>query len=481
MSGAERRPYDRFVTQTARKVARGAGRAAGPASPGPAPTGPAARAARGQALAARAASWYAARSARQREIVQDAALALALAVLNLLSLLPYQSQLHPQWLAFVLVAGQCLPLALRRALPLPMLLCSGALRDLYDGLHFGYAPLPLAPAIAFATVAERSRPCIRWLTVAGTAAGVAYSQTLPGHNQPYDAIVQAFIFGAAWAIGTLSRHRRAALADASARAALAEASLDQAAARAAADERVRIARELHDVVAHHVSLMAVQAEAVGALLPARPDEASRSADLIAGTARQAMTELRRLLGVLRFNAKDQDPSSERSALTPAPSLSRLGELAEAMRGSGLEVTLTAGSGPAPSPSVDLTAYRIVQEALTNARRHAPGAAVTVTVAYTDEHLTVEVANTARRRPPALPTPRVPLLDPQAPMAPEVTTSAAISPASPTGQAPAVAEISRPGGYGLAGIAERVASCGGSLSLGPTPDGGFTVTARLPLT
>ena len=399
---------------------------------------------------ASAAAWYAALPVRRREIVQDSALALALAALNLLSLLPYQSQLHPLWAAYVLVCGQCLPLALRRVLPVPVLLCSGVLRDLYDALKLGYAPLPLAPAIAFATVAERSRPWIRWITVVATAGGIAYSQALPGHNQPYDAIVQACIFGAAWAVGTLSRHRRTALADAASRAALAEASLDVAAARAAAAERARIARELHDVVAHHVSLMAVQAEAVGALLPARPAEASQSADLIAATARQAMTELRRLLGVLRFNATDPNPSSERSVLTPAPSLSRLDEVVAVMRGAGLAVSLTEGTGPPLSPGVDLTAYRIVQEALTNALRHAPGAAAAVTVAYEDGYLTVQVTNTA-------------------PRAPAATTQATPSPPQLSG------------GYGLAGIAERVASCGGSLALGPTPDGGFTVTARLPLT
>ena len=429
------------MTQTARRVARGAGRAAESASAGRAPH----RAGRCQALAGRAGSWYAALSARRRELAQDTALALALAVLNLLSLLPYQSQLHPLWLAFFLVSAQCLPLAVRRVLPVPALICSGVLRDLYDALTFGFAPLPLAPAIAFATVAERSRRWIRWLTVACSAGGIAYSQTLPGHNEPYDAIVQACIFGAAWPIGTLSRHRRAALAEAASRAARAEASLDAAAARAAAAERVRIARELHDVVAHHVSLMAVQAEAVGALLPARPDEASRSADLIAGTARQAMTELRRLLGVLRFSSSDQNPSSERTVLTPAPSLSRLDELIDVMRGAGLEVSLTAGSGPPLPPGVDLTAYRIVQEALTNARRHAPGSAAAVTVAYEVGHVTVEVTNTAPRT--------------------------AADPAS----------VADPGGgHGLAGIAERVASCGGSLSLGPGPDGSFTVTAQLPL-
>ena len=153
------------------------------------------------------------------------------------------------------------------------------------------------------------------MTVAATTAGVAWSQAQPGHNQPYDAIVQAFIFGAAWAVGTLSRYRRIALRAAAERAARAEASIDIAAATAAAAERIRIARELHDVVAHHVSLMAVQAEAVGALLPARPQDAAASADLIGSTARAAMTELRRLLGVLRFTGTE-DP--ERVRLTPSP-------------------------------------------------------------------------------------------------------------------------------------------------------------------
>jgi signal transduction histidine kinase len=433
------------VTQTARRVARGSGRAAGGALVGRPP--------RGEVLTASAASWYAALTGRRRELVQDGALAVGLAALNLLSLLPYQSQLHPAWAADVLVCAQCLPLAFRRVWPVPALICSGVLRDLYDGLNFGFAPLPLAPAIAFATVADRSRPALRWITVAGTAGGVAYSQTLPGHHEPYDAIVQVSIFGAAWVIGTLSRHRRAALAATASRAARAEASLDVAAAGAAAAERARIARELHDVVAHHVSLIAVQAEAVGALLPARPAEASRSADAIAATARQAMTELRRLLGLLRFNSADQDPSPERTRLTPAPSMSRLDELLASVRGSGLPVTCeVSGSEAALPPGVDLTAYRIVQEALTNALRHAPGSAATVALTYEDASLSVEITNTPPPPPATSTTPATPV-------------------------PPAILA----GGYGLAGIAERVASCGGSLALGPAPDGGFTVTVRLPLT
>ena len=364
-------------------------------------------------------------------MAQDAALALSLAVLNLLSLLPYQSQMHPLWLALLLVSGQCLPLAFRRVYPVPALIGCGLIGIAYGAFPFGYAPLPLAPAIGFATVADRSCRLLRWLTVVGTIVGVAWSQTLPGHHQPYDAIVVTLIFVTAWAVGTLSRHRRDDLAAAASRAERAEASLDEAAARAAAAERVRIARELHDVVSHHVSLMAVQAEAVGALLPARPAAAATSADLIGSTARAAMTELRRLLGVLRFQ-DHEDP--ERPRLTPVPSVSRLDELMDATREAGLRVT-SETSGPAAPlpPGVDLTAYRIIQEALTNAVRHAPGATARV---QRDLRAVAHLRRGHQRLPG--------------------------QPGDSPGPAGAVGH-----GYGLAGIAERVASCGGALSLGPT--------------
>jgi signal transduction histidine kinase len=152
--------------------------------------------------------------------------------------------------------------------------------------------------------------------------------------------------------------------------------------------------------------------------------------------------------VLRF--KDhEDP--ERIRLTPVPSLSRVDELTDAIREAGLAVTLeTCGPAAKLPPGVDLTAYRIIQEALTNAVRHAPGATACVLVTYEAAHVSVAVTNTARTPLPV----RV----------------AQAAPAGPSGR-----------GYGLAGIAERVASCGGALSLGPTADGGFAVTARLPLT
>ena len=412
-------------------------------------------------------AWYSALSPRRREIVQDSALALGLAVLNLCSVLPYQSQLHPAWLAMFLVTVQCLPLAFRRVNPVLALICSGLPRNVYDHLQLPYAPLPLATAIAIATVADRSRPWLRWLTVLGVLIGGAYSQAQPGHPQPYSAAVQLFIFGTAWTIGILNRKRRQYIATVAQRAERAEAELDAVAAQAASaavTERVRIARELHDVVAHHVSLMAVQAEATGALLPDRPEAAAKSADLIASTARQAMGELRRLLGVLRGPSASagKDYLSERPGLTPAASLSRLDEVLDAVRAAGLPVTLMVDGDPGAVPAgIDLTAYRIVQEALTNTLRHAPGSQACVRISYSGGALTVRVSDSGQ-----------PDGDGRARgAAGGASGGAADGAADGAGVGP---------GYGLAGIAERVASCGGSLTVGPDPAGGFAVTARLPV-
>jgi signal transduction histidine kinase len=260
---------------------------------------------------------------------------------------------------------------------------------------------------------------------------------LPGHTQPYDFTLVSLIFITAGMAGVLSRTRQAYLAEVEARAASAEAQRDRATARAAAAERTRIARELHDVVAHHVSLMAVQAEAAGALLPGHPVEAARSVEVIGATARAALTELRRLLGVLRGPAPDPET-------TPSVSLAGLGTVLDQVRQAGLAVELTVtGAAADLSPGTDLTAYRIIQEALTNSLRHAQATRAEVTLAYEPGFVTVRVADDGHGG------------------------SAASAPA-PNGA----------GGFGLAGIAERVASCGGSLTVGPAGRG-FAVTARLP--
>ena len=417
-------------------------------------------------LAARLIAWADALPPRRRERVQDGTLAIALALVNVASLLPYHAQVRPFWLALFLATAQCAPLAWRRSWPMSMALAVAVPRVIYDLLNLGFAPLPLAPAIAFATVMDRSGRVQRWATVIITVAVVALSQSAPGHNEPYDTIVIVLTLAAAWAVGTLNRTRRGALATQADRASRAEARADalaESAAQAAAAERLRIARELHDVVAHHVSLMAVQAEAAGSLLPDRPAEAARSVDLIGQTARQAMTELRRLLGVLR------DPGSgncaslpvQRPVLTPVASLARIDEVLDHVRSAGLPVSYKVWGMPAElSPSVDLTAYRIVQEALTNTMRHAPGAATLVEIVYEEEYLTVQVADSGASGEAGSTAP-----------------SAGPRPAQPT--APQAIGRAK-GGFGLAGIAERVSSCGGTLTVGPRAAGGFAIVARLPV-
>jgi len=405
-----------------------------------------------QPLAAR----LAALPPRRQELVQDLGLGVALAMVNVVSLLPYRAQLHPLWLALVLVAAQGLPLAGRRYLPVSMALVIGGARVAYDQIGFGFAPFPLGPAIALYTVMDRRSAAWRWISVlvVGTAIGV--SQAAPGHHQPYDTIFQVMIFTAAAAAGLLSRAMRASVQAAHSRADRAEAELDRQSSQAAERERIRIARELHDVVAHHVSLIAVQAEAAASLLPGRPDQARRSVEVIGDTARQALTELRRLLGVLRR-------PSARPETTPSASLGELGEVLDQVRGAGLPVDFEVTGTPVPlAPGVDLTAYRIVQEALTNTIRHAHAARAAVRLCYEPGYITVSVTDSGRPSPAA-------------------GNGTGTVPSGPLGAGPLLTGA----GLGLAGIAERVASCGGNLTVGPIPRtpgaeaDGFAVTARLP--
>jgi len=389
---------------------------------------------------------------RRQEQLQDAGLGVALAVVNVASLLPYRAQLHPLWLALTLVAAQALPLTWRRSRPVGIGLIIGAARVAYDKIGLGFAPFPLGPAIAFYTIIDRRGPVWRWIACLIVAAGLAASEASPGHAQPYDTIFQVTIFLTAAAAGLLSRAQRASIQAARSRADRAEAEIDRQSSQAAERERTRIARELHDVVAHHVSLIAVQAEAAASLLPARPDEARRSVDVIGDTARQALTELRRLLGVLRR-------PSERPETAPSASLGDLGDVLDQVRGAGLAVDFEVVGTPSPlAPGVDLTAYRIVQEALTNTIRHANATRAAVTLRYEPGYISVSITDSGRRG------------DGVAPGAGN---------GGRTGRPGSL--ITGPGssGLGLAGIAERVASCGGNLTVGPTEAGGFAVTARLP--
>jgi signal transduction histidine kinase len=372
---------------------------------------------------------------RRQAFLADAGLALALAAVNVGAILPYREQLHPAWGPVLLVVAQAVPLAWRRRFPILVALIIGAARVSYDQLGFGFAPFPLGPVIAFYTIIELRGRAWRWITIVLSATAIGISEASPAHDQPYDTVIQAFIFATAWGAGLLSRATRANLLAARARAERAEAELDAESARAAEVERTRIARELHDVVAHHVSLMAVQAEAAASLLPGKPEQAGRSVQIVGDTARQALTELRRLLGVLRAPA-------EPLQTTPAASLADLGPVLDQVRGAGLPVELDVLGAPYPlAPSIDATAFRIVQEALTNTLRHTAAPEASVTLRYEPGYVTVAVTDRGPRRDRA----------------------AAINGS----------------GLGLAGIAERVASCGGNLAVGPTAEDGFAVTARLP--
>jgi signal transduction histidine kinase len=215
-------------------------------------------------------------------------------------------------------------------------------------------------------------------------------------------------------------------------------------------ERARIARELHDVVAHHISMVAVQAETARLTTPGMPADGARRLSEIGDTARAGLTEMRRLLGVLR-----EDVGDAAVVRHPQPGLAQLAELIDSARQtSGAGVRLIVSGPVAPlDPGIELAAYRIVQEALTNARRHAPGTAVDVELRYRGETLQLRVRDNG-----------------PGPVAAAAAASVLAAAAVASPEAP---------GHGLLGMRERAASVGGSLRTGAAPGGGFLVEAELP--
>ena len=390
--------------------------------------------------------------------MQDLALAAALAIYNAGSLIPETRQLQLPYFAFLLVVLQALPLAWRRRWPVAVFFAVGIPRTIYDQLGLNFAPIPLGPAIAYYTVMDRSSTRVRVAISVVLLVGIVRSQMLPGHDA-YDYFVDALQFAVAGTLGMLSRTRRAYVQEVEARAEQAEAERAREVAMAAAAERARIARELHDVVAHHVSLMAVQSEAAAALLPGRPAEASKNVEVIGRTAREALTELRRLLGVLRGPADVYG----RATTAPSPSISQLDDVLGQVRRAGIAVDLRIEGSPSkPPPGVDLAAYRIVQEALTNTVKHSGAGEAAVTVRFEPGFVTVSVTDAGNGA----------IAITVEGKANRVRSRAATR----DGDGKRLADS---GGFGLAGIAERVASCGGKLTVGPGDAGGFAVTARLP--
>ncbi|WP_443066996.1 sensor histidine kinase [Streptomyces sp. NBC_01261] len=334
-------------------------------------------------------------------------------------------------------------LALASTLPLTLVLGPGRLARTYAALALSAACVlslvPFAGLTVGGVVAQLV--CVYVLGRAGTTrlGGVLvlpYVAIALGSHEELTRIVAvlvATLASAAAATGIAHHVRSTAQAHSATEQAFADTLLEHA----ARGERARIARELHDVVAHHISMIAVQAETARLTTPGLPAEGAHRLLAIGDTARSALTEMRRLLGVLR---EDADTGVQRR---PQPGLGQLLDLIDESRDAAGSRTRLIVSGPITplDPGIEVTAYRIVQEALTNARRHAPGAAVDVELQYGEQDLALRV----RDNGPG-----------------------------------AIADLSALSGHGLLGMRERAATVGGTLRIGPAPGGGFLVEARLPV-
>lgn len=281
-------------------------------------------------------------------------------------------------------------------------------------------------------VALRARPRTAVETlVIGAMPGLAFAfATGHGDRAPLAAAVLVI----ATVVGASLRGRRVARTQL---VELEELTAEERARRTLLEERNRIARELHDVVAHHMSVISIQAQVAPHLVENPSEELKENLASIRENAKEALTELRQVLGVLR--SEHPVPQDERHS--PQPTLDRLDELVGNVRGAGLTVTThTTGERARLTPGIELSAFRIIQEALSNAMRHAPGAEVRVEIDHRPSAVTIRVANTAPDRP---------------------------TPPSPGA------------GHGLLGMRERTAMLGGTLAFGVTPDGGYEVIAELP--
>ncbi|MFL6074881.1 MAG: sensor histidine kinase [Mycobacteriales bacterium] len=340
----------------------------------------------------------------------------------------------PAW-QYVLAVLAALPLVVRRRYPLAAFWVVILASQLYH-LRIGYDPTYTFIACVVAAYSATIYSPYRLLALGSAFLGTGliigfHHQAVPEVRTRLVAFLLLIPIGfAANAMHTWKQRVRAL-----------EAEQEAATRQAVEQERARIAQELHDVVTHNVSVMVVQAGAARKVMTAEPEKARAALLAVESGGRAAMSELRHVMGLLTMNGEGPDPAAT-ADLAPVPGLNQLGALAGRVRDTGVPVELTVTGDPAPlPPGVDLAAYRVVQEALTNAVKHAAGASVTVTVAYGRDSLRVDVADTG-----GTPTP-----------------------AARAGN-----------GRGLVGLRERLAVYGGTLEAGPRPTGGYRVRAVIPL-
>jgi signal transduction histidine kinase len=339
-----------------------------------------------------------------------------------------------RWLQACLTVGYTVPLLWRRRWPVPVLAIIAVLGPTMSvaNREGGVISFVLAMILAAFTVGRQLEPPATWW---GPALTVGYPWVLAAATRSgIDGYVfPVVIYGGAWAAGYAIQQREVKVDQLARQTDTLVQQQHERERHAVAQERSRIARELHDIVSHSISVITIQTQAVRKRLG--PEHAAEIDDLrgIEGTARQAMAEMRRLLGVLR---SEDDPP----ALAPQPGLDQLPRLIAETRSAGVQVELRITGDPVPlSPGVDLAAYRVLQEALTNVRKHADGGHATVDVRYGDNGLALLVANQ--------------------------TAHADASPES--------------AGHGLIGMRERIALYGGTLQVTHQPSGSFSLHATLP--
>jgi signal transduction histidine kinase len=346
----------------------------------------------------------------------------------------------PRLPGLLLTGVACLALLGHRAWPRMTAVATVACAVAVTALGYTETPLLLAPAmVALFLLAIRDRQRTAGTLTLLAIAGVVSAALVTG--PPGESLTLKVFGPAAWlllgtALGTAAWLRQAFVDSAHARAEYAERTREEEARHRVAEERIRIARDLHDVVAHHLALANAQAGAVAHLIPGNPGQAAKLAADLTGTTSSALRELKATVGLLR-----QDGDLE-ATLEPPPGLARLPDLIGSFSSAGLTTTVaTEGEARPISPGVDLTAFRIIAEALTNVAKHAPGSQARVHLGYGGDLLRITVTNDG-------------------------------------GTGPALSGGAS--GFGLIGMGERARSVGGRMTSGSRPGGGFVVTAELPL-
>lgn len=399
--------------------------------------------------------------AHGRALLADVLLVLVVGLVQVLGCWASERIGHsPDWRpldawAYLLLAAGPAVLVLRRRWPLGVLAVTLACGLVYAARTYPEGPSQLAVYPALWTVALTLPRRTAWLAATVTAVAVAaaelflYGDTMFDGEPLYAAVT---VFAAMW-WGEAVRARRAYVAELRDRAERAERTRDEEARRRVDEERMRIARELHDVVSHTIGVISVQAGVAAHLLHRRPDKAADSLAAIRQASDEALGELHAMLGVLR----EADGDGGRAPLTPAPGLAELDVLVAQAAGAGVEVTVSLEAEPRRLPSaVDLACYRVVQESLTNVVRHAGASRAEVTVTHHDGQVVVEVTDDGRAGSGGVRGGRAGPPD---------------GPGNGNGAG---------SGQGILGMRERARALGGSLEAGPRPGGGFRVQATLPV-